>query len=654
MHKIDPSRMNRARGFTLAELLVAVAAVLLLTIGIGQLFGNVGKLVSTGAAVSEVDQLARAIEKQIRDDFAGMSAMKTGDTLLAIRSRTLGDRDRNGIFDNSPGAGEAALHLTLADLEADEREGLASNPYVDVNGDGEQDGRGVTVRLDEVLFLSFGGEQNAFVSAEETGDGTIITAPVARVYYGHGLKPMRRPVNYDVAGGPTYLARPPFLNPTMPDGPWIPDGDFGQPLRDPNSGGAVVNRYYAGENVQGRNEFAGEFVLTRQALLLYGGLAAGYEGAQRPTPVGHDREVALTVRDSDNTWFDVGANRLGPSNPFVRPGRGQRQNLPTLTLLSMGRTDICAQSPESLKRWLEGFLDIDPGVGPGQRFGADASALDGGYFDLPAPVATSGSPPPNPPDDPLWARWDPDNNPGPESQRLAENLKGLQSAIAGMFGRMLVESDPPVVVRESVPVASSLPGGMRAEDALMDLHATLAARCSSFEVAWSDGTLWNSPNNDLGVDLDEQNPALRLSSPPAPEADIVYKPGDIIWFDADFPRRLLSNTFPSAYPQSNDVQPEILSDFWSPGERANRLQIPAGAGVFMQSTPEYDPLITGGDPDGNEYLAIWGYRKPEADGVYDTDWPKPQLLRFRMTLHDAQFRIAKGKTFEFIVSIDTK
>ena len=173
--------MHRAkanRGFTLAELLVAVAAVLLLTIGIGQLFGNVGKLVSTGAAVAEVDQLARAIEKQMRDDFAAMSAMKTDETFLAIRSRTIGDRNRNGVYDPGPTDGEAALHLTLADLEADEREGLQADPYADVNGDGVQDGRGVTVRVDEVLFLAFGGEQNAFISAQENGDGTMITAPI--------------------------------------------------------------------------------------------------------------------------------------------------------------------------------------------------------------------------------------------------------------------------------------------------------------------------------------------------------------------------------------------------------------------------------------------------------------------------------------------
>ncbi len=623
----------RARGFTLAELMVAIAAILLLTIGIGQLFSNVGKLVSTGAAVSEVDQLARAIEQQLRDDFAAMSRMKTDETLLAIRSRTLGDVDHNGLFDGFNN-GEAPLYLTLEDLEADEEEGFTANPYQDIDGDGIQDGRGVTVRLDEVLFIGFGGDQDAFVSAQEAGsNGTMVTAPVARVYYGHGLKPRRVGIDYDDTdpNSTTYLGRPD--NPVINE--WLPDGDFGQPLSDPTGSSGNLNRFDTSLNVRGRNEFAGEFVLTRQPLLLKGGLAVGYPTvANRMTPIGQEREVAILARDSDNRDVDIAGSTLSPGQPFIRPNNDP--NLSTATSLSTGRTDICAQSPESLKRWLEGLL-IDSTPGAVQP---DATALDAGFFDIQGATF---------PDRELWER----DSTG-DALALKNNLAGLQSAIAGMFGRMLVEADPPVVNRKSDATTPSDPGGMDPEDTLMDLHATLASRCSNFEVAWSDGTLWLDTNKDLGVDFKEAVLAARLSSPPSSDADIIYKAGDIIWFDADLPRAILAQEFPVFYPPTGVIDPEILPD-----ERRTRLFVKKGTDNNPSgnvNSAEYNVDITGGVEMGfdTEYLAIWGYRKPGPDGTYTGEWAKPQMLRFRMTLHDSRFRIKSGKTFEFIVSIDTQ
>jgi len=64
------------RAFTLAEIVVAVGASVLLTVGVGQIFQSVGSIVSQGAAIAEVDQLARSIERQIRDDFDALNQMK--------------------------------------------------------------------------------------------------------------------------------------------------------------------------------------------------------------------------------------------------------------------------------------------------------------------------------------------------------------------------------------------------------------------------------------------------------------------------------------------------------------------------------------------------------------------------------------------------
>ena len=646
------NRMSRPAGrggFTLAELLVAVAAVLLLTIGIGQLFGNVGALVSTGAAVSEVDQLARAIEDQLRDDFAAMSEMKTEDTLLAIRNRRVGDINRDGNVTSGPGSSDRPVYLTLDDREADEKDGY--DPYETrfINGQDVKVGRGVTVRVDDVLFIAFGGQQDAFISTQEAGSGgTLVSAPVARIYYGHGLKPQLQSIPYDSSdptNSPTYRGRPPLdTTNDVVESDWLADGDFGQPL------GETTNRYrptgaIAGGPTEGRNEFAGEFVLTRQALLLYGGLASGYVGAEREPAIGREREVALLARDGDNLNLDLGGLSLSTIRPFIRPGGAAL--LPTASTISFGRADICAQSPESLKRWLEGFLEDTSSGTPVQP---DATPLDAGFFDqvVDPTVVPTLMMAPHDPDQILWQR----NDTG-DAQALADNLAGLQSAIAGMFVRTLIESDPPTINRNSETYLDSDPGGARPEDGFMDLYATLASRCSNFEIAWSDGTTWNHPVDALGVDLDQPNPQLRLVSPPDANSDVVYKPGDLIWFDLDVPRRLLAATFPIAYPLTA-LDPEILPESLASGERNARLFIPLNDGDNLQDWGEYDPYITGGAPDDEEYMAIWGYRRPTEGGDYSVAWVKPRLLRFRMTLHDAQFRLEGGKTFEFIVSIETK
>ena len=79
----------------------------------------------------------------------------------------------------------------------------------------------------------------------------------------------------------------------------------------------------------------------------------------------------------------------------------------------------------------------------------------------------------------------------------------------------------------------------------------------------------------------------------------------------------------------------------------------------------YDPYRSGGDP--TEYLAIWGFRRPAVDVIStgaavtdlrlsltwsDSKWEKPKFIRVRMTLHDALNRIAGGKSFEYVFSIE--
>ncbi|HVZ94875.1 MAG TPA: prepilin-type N-terminal cleavage/methylation domain-containing protein, partial [Phycisphaerales bacterium] len=87
--RMDAGRATR-RGFTLTELIVAIGATALLMIGIAQVFASVSRVVGSGSAVAELDQLARAVERQLREDFSSLSQMRADETFMAIRSRKLG------------------------------------------------------------------------------------------------------------------------------------------------------------------------------------------------------------------------------------------------------------------------------------------------------------------------------------------------------------------------------------------------------------------------------------------------------------------------------------------------------------------------------------------------------------------------------------
>ncbi len=609
---LSPRWRHAAPGFTLTELLVAVGAVVLLTIGIGQVFRQVSRLVGTGTAVAETDQLARAIERQLRDDFSSLSRFGSDQTYIAIRNRRLGDIDRSG----SVNGAERPLYIRLDDREEEVRSSVV-NPY-------GPDGRGVTVRLDEISFLAFAGDARRFVSFQQAeGLGTPpVESAVARIQYGPGLRPALDP-NFDpseVIGENNFPRRQLRADQTNLNDPW------GRAFGSPRS----------------RNEFAGDFMLLRQSMMLYGGLAAGYVGGgggggtpDRAPPIGERRKYAPFIRDVEN--FD----RINAIEDTPPGGPAMLSNRSLPRAIRHGRADICAQTPEDVRRWLEG-LAPEPVSGPAVAQ-PDATAFDVGFFNDTALLDIGQTPnqglTSNSPDRPLYRRVLL-NSPVP-GQNRQQNLRLLRSAIAGCFTRILAESEPPPVARNRSWTDDD------PQDALMDLHATLASRCSSFEVAWSDGTTWRGPNGT-------GNQPLRIDLGGGQE--IVYNVGDIIWFDIDFPRRMLElgQFGGAAYAPLTDVRPEAISSVSSPGgatvpvdsRRTNQMILdPSFLGA-------YDAELSGGDDD--EYLAIWGFREPDDAGGYSGAWSKPRLIRIRMTIHDSQFRIAGGRRYEFVFSVGSR
>lgn len=676
MHRSVPNNLTRrARaGFTLTELLVAIGAVAILTVGVGRIFASINGLVSTGIAVAEVDQVARTIEQRMREDFDSLSAMNIDETFLVIRMREIGHPNR-------------PIYLSAEDREFDIRAGVS--PY-------DEGSRAVYRRLDEIAFLAGDGSPGQFTSAQADGffTGGQVQAGAARIYWGHGLKPKLDPDYPDADPANRYPQNDSALR-TRPR-LFEPDGYFGDapgaqdnPLS--NSGVAII----------GRNQFASEWTLTRQPLLLAGPAVSGdVSDLSRPTPAmagytaslgstGARREYAPYIRDIETfnrIWPD-----LGLSNDFSLPGN--TEDYPDPRLIRHGRVDISAMTRAGVQRFLEGepanadggaangqaalagnpFRGIGEGGGRIGRRATDAAPSNASeVFNIDVVQA------------PLW-RWPERHAGNSTTATLAyrETLRNMRSAIAGVLARPLVEIEPPELDHVFDVTAFD---AETAENALMDSHAVIAPRCSSFEVAWSDGSRAKR-------EIDLNNDGL-------PE----FFTGDLVWFDisrldptdenawdgnsiqrftleqiqarSGGQPRISSIEWPFGMWTSNPAPIALAIDGRPTGPELNWDRVRSVATMNYVTGPNsgapgevvYNPDMTGGapswinTPDTFEHLVIFPFRDSVRDasirgGVGFVDglsepWAKPRFIRVRLTLHDSQNRIDGGKQYEFIFPIN--
>jgi prepilin-type N-terminal cleavage/methylation domain-containing protein len=669
----NPTRRARA-GFTLTELLVAIGAVAILTVGVGRIFASINGLVSTGIAIAEVDQVARTIEQRMRDDFESLSAMNRDETFLVIRMRELGHPDR-------------PIYLSAEDREFDIRAGIS--PY-------DEGSRAVYRRLDEMAFLAGDGSPGQFTSAQADGffTGGQVQSGYARLYWGHGLKPKL---------DPEYPAPDPADRfPQDEDAPrtrprlFEPDGYFGDPAGAPDSPLAT-----SGFAITGRNQYASEWTLTRQPLLLAGPAVSGDIGdLSRPTPAmagytaalgstGARREYAPFIRDIetfDRMWPD-----LGLSGDLNLPGN--TEDYPDPRLIRHGRVDISAMSRDGVQRFLEGEPDnADGGAAIGEaalagnpfRGVGEGSGRLGRRSTDNAPASASETFDINTIQTPLW-RW-PREGQGSSRNRYADTLRNVRSGIAGTLIRPLLEVEPP-------ELDHVFDFGARdeetSENALMDSHAVIAPRCSSFAIAWSDGS--------------RAKQEIDLNNDGKPE----FFTGDLVWFDLTRVDPADPNEWDPEGIQRYTLEqilavtggrPEISfiewpEGMWTPNpspfadksvqdengrptnpeinwrrQEAGSLNRLFGANASLPGQAVYNGDMTGGapswidTPDTFEHLVIFPFRDSVRDNSDEggvgfiegrtDEWPKPSFIRVRLTLHDSQNRIDGGKQYEFIFPIN--
>lgn len=153
---------SAGRGFTLLEMIVAVAAVALVAVGLASIFDAVGKTVSGGKRVSLLNQYAGLIENQMRRDFSEISR----DGFLVVRQQFVDTRPGpagDGLFQQEgPNADIVPLHA----------EDTSPRPR----------------RADEIIFFVRGNYQSA---RQPISPDLVVTSDTAMIYYGHGQK--RRP-----------------------------------------------------------------------------------------------------------------------------------------------------------------------------------------------------------------------------------------------------------------------------------------------------------------------------------------------------------------------------------------------------------------------------------------------------------------------------
>ncbi len=276
---------RHADAFTLVEMLVAIGAVALVSVGLAAIFQTVGKTVTTGKRVSLLTQQAAILEEQMREDFAHM----TRDGFMVIRHQFT--------IDARPG-----------------------NEYPQVVAPIRYKGDpnfGRPRRIDELMFFANGEYRT---SREDMIPGRTAHSRAARIYYGHGAKGAPQAATatdewYD------------YFNPEFNNMSWYGwesspfPGDSVATTSQHRLGGLIPPppRQNGGYQLAGVNYYAADWNLLRHATVLQRPTtsAAGGWPSDVPVPVaykigGNPNFTNLATLTSDS-YFQIAGQPASPS-----------------------------------------------------------------------------------------------------------------------------------------------------------------------------------------------------------------------------------------------------------------------------------------------------------------------------------------------------
>jgi hypothetical protein len=578
-----------ARGFTLAETLVAIGAVAVISVGLASIFQSVGKTLTAGKRVSAFTQYATLVERQMRDDFERM----TRQGFLVIHHK----------YAVNP----AGVRIDVIPYEGATTASLR--------------------RIDEILFFATGD----FASAREPmAPGAIARSGNAAIYYGHGA---RWPITF----GAAYEF--PEVNTAPPAYPQLTLGyapSFGTPADE------YPNQHATSWTLLRHVTLLSPLASTDTRYAPSG--AFGYP-ANSNFLADQDLQVALQPASSSlfrvlSRYFPGGTG--GPTIPGgMRPlrdatgaglfgTRGERHS----GLVDIATTDLSETRSlsQTLNRGDKSAQLRPEGVGSPADFTnfrttqiaddtANPIARPGG-FNLIAELTQAGI----------------QSGSGPEADSLSNIHAWMREAFpANSFGDLSSGPDDEAHIRtryEPEPpkyfVAASLTNELertyRRADQLMLTSAVFVPRCSEFIVEWSLGqtdpfgrTIWYGGREPLGA-LDETIRLYPGSPPNVTDPDAWYKPFGYLGLEA-----------PGA--SGHTLSPYLIYDFDSIDDYAKTT-------ALAQATAHFGYV----DP-------TWPGAGSLSDGEPPTlAWPWPKLIRVTMTLADPTDPSVE-ETFQFVFEV---
>jgi len=645
------------RGFTLTELLVAIAAIAILTVAIASVFSSVGRTIEAGRTRSRFTTTAERIERQLREDLGRI----TRDGVLVIRHELIGD-DNLDPFD------------PVGSLTSGAAAGVALDP---------DDLAPRARRADELMFFARGD----FVSARApVVPGFTARSGEARIYWGHGVQ---LPDTYRLPGQPKYQQPEVYDQLVWVEGRRYPE----------------VDGYGLGA-VGGPNEYAADWTLLRQVTLLRppsesnkpslpltinGTTYDNSSGMARmwdPTRTGAgfllDRKYqiggqpaaasvfqSLSVLPVDQKNFEAWQGKY-----FVRPPTPSGDSTPPSTfigaprpLVSSGLVDVASESLATLRLVVQSALTppyvvLDGGIKNYEAFFDPISVVPGTFVPGPNRVALTQA----------WMRDAfPTNdtgryasgNPDPSDDEMASRARIRYEPEALSYFHVLSAgtggAEDEGEFTFDAKLGSDLERAARLADQQMLASSVVAPGCTELIVEWSFGDMAQG------------------------DKTLVEDSGELVWHGL---ARAADEDGDGNIDDGNEwiVRPYPFrrSDQASPKDRLDmsvRVPIPGAA----QPWPVAPGLIHGWDVAGGGDVAVTNWTKdPEeryveyqdldgrphvemysyfgwVDPFYDptvfgagapksVEWPWPRLIRVTMRLADPVDPLIE-ETFQFVFEV---
>jgi type II secretory pathway pseudopilin PulG len=612
--RVNGRRARRVAGFTLLEIIVAVGAIAVISVGVASILNAVGKTVTAGRRTSNLTQYAALVESQMRADFEAM----TREGFLVIRNQNV-DVDANGVIDAN-----------------------------DVVALSENDTRARIRRADEIIFFVRGGtEAGGRLEPQSTSRRTYAsqrvpvlpdlatTSNAARIYYGHGRR--ARPVT----GTGSFQYSPTQVG--------VVDGD-----PDARLGADVADN---------PNRFASSWTLLRHLLVLSpqgatarGNVVAPIFGIDPATPAGQtrlaDSDSQVNLQPAAASIFRA-INRVLPENTLQNDlfrsinGATTGPNNPNRPHIGTGLIDVATTTLEEirsivttfpefpsavtqasdLEAWTPSIEALYPNFGNGTYPGMGASSLDRQHAWMRDAWPTQSL------SQALCFQSEPDNQIAP-------------------YSRMRYELEPkdlvPVLAQPAADVNAQRERAALRADQLILTASNFVPRCSEFIVEWTFGQIdeqgemiWHGLWRRADLDGDgtvEQDEWVTRPYPLDREGNLRFarRPAAInspfaLAADDDLPAPYdVLQRVPTRLIHGNDAVEDPNTEFFG---------LDSFFGYSDPTLPRDLSVVIGGGSLPNDSNGDGDPFNDLGDLVQTGDvgkWPWPTLIRVTVTLSDPQ------------------